>query len=47
MIMVGCPVPGARRGAGRGGGRAGDAWDQLMTRLGYPRYAAGGGDSGA
>jgi epoxide hydrolase len=27
--------------------RTADAWDQLMTRLGYPRYAAQGGDWGA
>ena len=28
-------------------GRIADAWDQLMNRLGYPRYAAQGGDWGA
>jgi pimeloyl-ACP methyl ester carboxylesterase len=28
-------------------GRTADAWDQLMTRLGYPRYGAQGGDWGA
>src|ERR1700733_4260390 len=28
-------------------GRIATAWDQLMTRLGYPRYAAQGGDWGA
>jgi pimeloyl-ACP methyl ester carboxylesterase len=27
--------------------RTADAWDALMTRLGYPRYAAQGGDWGA
>ena len=27
--------------------RTADAWDTLMTRLGYPRYAAQGGDWGA
>jgi epoxide hydrolase len=27
--------------------RTADAWDQLMTRLGYPRYGAQGGDWGA
>jgi pimeloyl-ACP methyl ester carboxylesterase len=32
---------------GWGTGPTGDAWDQLMTRLGYPRYAAQGGDWGA
>ena len=32
---------------GWGTGRIADAWDQLMARLGYPRYAAQGGDWGA
>src|SRR5271169_1413600 len=32
---------------GWGTEHTGDAWDQLMTRLGYPRYAAQGGDWGA
>ncbi|MCW2911704.1 MAG: epoxide hydrolase, partial [Actinomycetia bacterium] len=32
---------------GWGTAHTGDAWDQLMTRLGYPRYAAQGGDWGA
>ena len=32
---------------GWGTGRIADAWDQLMGRLGYPRYAAQGGDWGA
>jgi epoxide hydrolase len=27
--------------------RTGDAWDELMSRLGYPRYGAQGGDWGA
>src|SRR5271165_5102091 len=33
--------------AGWGVERIADAWDQLMTRLGYPRYGAQGGDWGA
>jgi pimeloyl-ACP methyl ester carboxylesterase len=32
---------------GWGSGATADAWDQLMARLGYPRYAAQGGDWGA
>jgi len=32
---------------GWGSGATADAWDQLMTRLGYRRYAAQGGDWGA
>jgi epoxide hydrolase len=32
---------------GWGTEHTGDAWDQLMIRLGYPRYAAQGGDWGA
>jgi len=32
---------------GWGTGRIADAWDQLMARLGYPRYGAQGGDWGA
>jgi pimeloyl-ACP methyl ester carboxylesterase len=32
---------------GWGTERIADAWDQLMVRLGYPRYAAQGGDWGA
>jgi len=28
-------------------GRAGQAWAELMSRLGYPRYVAQGGDQGA
>jgi pimeloyl-ACP methyl ester carboxylesterase len=33
--------------AGWGSGHTADAWDQLMTRLGYARYGAQGGDWGA
>jgi len=33
--------------AGWGIDRIADAWDELMTRLGYPRYGAQGGDWGA
>src|ERR1700721_1256562 len=29
------------------GGSVADAWDQLMVRLGYPRYGAQGGDWGS
>jgi pimeloyl-ACP methyl ester carboxylesterase len=32
---------------GWGTERIADAWDQLMTRLGYPRYGAQGGDWGS
>jgi pimeloyl-ACP methyl ester carboxylesterase len=32
---------------GWGAARTADAWDQLMTRLGYPAYGAQGGDWGA
>jgi len=32
---------------GWGAERIADAWDQLMTRLGYPRYGAQGGDWGS
>jgi pimeloyl-ACP methyl ester carboxylesterase len=32
---------------GWGTQRVADAWDQLMSRLGYPRYGAQGGDWGA
>lgn len=32
---------------GWGTGRIADAWDQLMGRLGYPRYGAQGGDWGS
>jgi epoxide hydrolase len=32
---------------GWGTARTADAWDTLMTRLGYPRYGAQGGDWGA
>lgn len=33
--------------AGWGAERTADAWDELMSRLGYPRYGAQGGDWGA
>jgi epoxide hydrolase len=45
--LPGYGFSGKPRRSGWGSGATADAWDQLMARLGYPRYAAQGGDWGA
>ena len=45
--LPGYGFSGKPQQAGWGIERIADAWDQLMTRLGYPRYGAQGGDWGA
>jgi epoxide hydrolase len=45
--LPGYGFSGKPGGPGWGSTRTADAWDQLMTRLGYARYGAQGGDWGA
>ena len=45
--LPGYGFSGKPRRTGWGSGATADAWDQMMARLGYPRYAAQGGDWGA
>src|SRR5918993_715821 len=45
--MPGYGFSGKPAGTGWGPERMGRAWAELMTRLGYPRYVAQGGDWGA
>ena len=45
--LPGYGFSGKPRQPGWGTEHTADAWDQLMTRLGYSRYAAQGGDWGA